>query len=40
MSQLSEIFGGCMPFLCIVLVSMVLVYVSQGIALWLPQLHL
>ncbi len=33
---LSEIQRGCLPFLWIVLVSMVLVYVFPGIALWLP----
>ena len=33
---LSEIQKGCLPFLWIVLVSMVLVYVFPGIALWLP----
>ena len=33
---LSQIFSGCMPFLYIVLVSMVVVYVFPQIALWLP----
>ncbi|HEU5338023.1 MAG TPA: TRAP transporter large permease subunit [Sulfuricaulis sp.] len=34
--QLTQIFRGCMPFLYIVLLSMVLVYVWPQIALWLP----
>jgi tripartite ATP-independent transporter DctM subunit len=33
---LSEIQRGCLPFLWIVLMSMVIVYVFPGIALWLP----
>ncbi len=33
---INEIFSGVMPFLWIVLVAMVLVYVFPGIALWLP----
>jgi tripartite ATP-independent transporter DctM subunit len=36
--QLSQIFGGCMPFLGMVILSMVLVYVFPGLALWLPSL--
>jgi tripartite ATP-independent transporter DctM subunit len=34
--QLSQIFGGCMPFLSMVFVAMALVYIFPGIALWLP----
>jgi len=34
---LTQIFSGCMPFLYIVLLSMVLVYVWPDIALWLPK---
>jgi len=34
---LTQIFGGCMPFLYIVLLSMLFVYVWPGIALWLPR---
>jgi tripartite ATP-independent transporter DctM subunit len=33
---LTQIFKGCMPFLYIVLVSMILVYIFPQIALWLP----
>ncbi len=33
---LTDIFRGCMPFLYVVLVSMVVVYVFPGIATWLP----
>lgn len=33
---LTQIFRGCMPFLYVVLVSMVLIYMFPGIALWLP----
>ena len=35
---LSQIFGGCMPFLFIVLICMTLIYVFPGIATWLPDL--
>ena len=35
---LSQIFGGCMPFLYIVLICMTLIYVFPGIATWLPEL--
>jgi len=35
---LTQIFSGCMPFLYIVLLSMVVVYVFPGIILWLPRL--
>ena len=31
-----EIFRGIMPFLSIVILSMVLMYLFPGIALWLP----
>jgi TRAP-type mannitol/chloroaromatic compound transport system permease large subunit len=34
--QLVQIFRGCMPFLVMVFISMVLLYVFPGIALWLP----
>jgi tripartite ATP-independent transporter DctM subunit len=34
--QLAQIFGGCMPFLSMVFISMVLVYVFPQIAMWLP----
>jgi tripartite ATP-independent transporter DctM subunit len=33
---LTQIFSGCMPFLYIVLLSMVIIYVFPQIALWLP----
>ena len=33
---LTEIFRGCMPFLYVVLLCMLLVYVFPGVALWLP----
>jgi tripartite ATP-independent transporter DctM subunit len=33
---LTQIFGGCMPFVYVVLVTMLLVYVFPGIAMWLP----
>ena len=33
---LTQIFAGCMPFLYIVVVSMVMVYIWPEIALWLP----
>ncbi len=35
--QLSQIFGGCMPFLYIVLLSMLVVYVLPQTVLWLPK---
>ncbi len=35
---LTQIFSGCMPFLYIVLLSMVVVYVFPGIVFWLPRL--
>jgi TRAP-type mannitol/chloroaromatic compound transport system permease large subunit len=35
---LSQIFGGCMPFMYIVLVCMTLIYIFPGIATWLPDL--
>ena len=34
--QLVEIFRGIMPYLGIVILTMVLIYVFPGIALWLP----
>ena len=33
---LSQIFKGALPFLCIGVLAMVLVYMFPGIALWLP----
>ena len=35
--QLIEIFRGCMPFLTVVILSMVLLYNFQWLALWLPR---
>ena len=35
---LTQIFSGCMPFLYIVLVSMLLIYVWPDAALWLPRI--
>lgn len=35
---LTQIFSGCMPFVYVVIVTMVLVYIFPGIALWLPNL--
>jgi tripartite ATP-independent transporter DctM subunit len=35
---LSQIFGGCMPFMYIVVLCMVLIYIFPGIATWLPNL--
>jgi TRAP-type C4-dicarboxylate transport system permease large subunit len=35
--QLIEIFRGCMPFLVVVILSMVLLYNFQWLALWLPR---
>jgi tripartite ATP-independent transporter DctM subunit len=34
--QLTQIFGGCLPFLGLVIVSMVLVYYFQDLVYWLP----
>jgi tripartite ATP-independent transporter DctM subunit len=34
--RLTEIFGGALPFVFMVFLSMVLVYIFPGIALWLP----
>jgi len=34
--QLMHIFKGCMPFLALVFIAMVVLYVQPGIALWLP----
>jgi tripartite ATP-independent transporter DctM subunit len=34
---LTQIFRGCMPFLYIVLVSMLFVYVAPGVVTWLPR---
>jgi tripartite ATP-independent transporter DctM subunit len=36
--QLIQIFKGCMPFLALVLLSMLIVYVFPGIVYWLPNL--
>ncbi len=33
---LTQIFSGCMPFVYVVLVTMLLVYIYPGIAMWLP----
>jgi tripartite ATP-independent transporter DctM subunit len=33
---LTQIFSGCMPFVYVVIVTMALIYVFPGIALWLP----
>ena len=33
---LTQIFSGCMPFLYIVLLCMVVIYVFPGVAMWLP----
>ena len=33
---LAQIFNGCMPFMAMVFLSMVLLYLFPGIALWLP----
>jgi tripartite ATP-independent transporter DctM subunit len=33
---LTQIFSGCMPFVYVVLVTMLLIYIFPGIALWLP----
>ncbi|MFV0367039.1 MAG: TRAP transporter large permease subunit [Hyphomicrobiaceae bacterium] len=35
--QLTQIFKGCMPYLAMVLISMVLLYIFPGIALFLPE---
>jgi tripartite ATP-independent transporter DctM subunit len=35
---LSQIFGGCMPFMYIVILCMALIYIFPGIATWLPNL--
>jgi TRAP-type mannitol/chloroaromatic compound transport system permease large subunit len=35
--ELMEIFRGIMPFLGIVILAMVLMYIFPGIALWLPE---
>jgi tripartite ATP-independent transporter DctM subunit len=34
---LSQIFSGCMPFVYVVIVTMAVVYVFPGIAMWLPE---
>ena len=34
--ELMEIFRGLMPYLGIVILTMVLIYIYPGIALWLP----
>ena len=33
---LTQIFSGCMPFVYVVIVTMVIVYIFPGIAMWLP----
>ena len=35
---LTQIFSGCMPFMYIVLLSMLIVYVFPGVVFWLPRL--
>jgi len=35
--QLVQIFKGCLPFLSMIFLSMILLYVFPGIALWLPE---
>ncbi|MFG1423823.1 TRAP transporter large permease [Roseixanthobacter liquoris] len=35
--SIDQIFSGVMPFLCLVIVAMILLYVFPGIALWLPK---
>jgi tripartite ATP-independent transporter DctM subunit len=35
--RLTQIFSGCMPYLALVLLSMVILYTFPGIALWLPE---
>jgi TRAP-type mannitol/chloroaromatic compound transport system permease large subunit len=35
--QLTDIFAGAMPFLLLVFLSMFIVYMFPGIALWLPE---
>ena len=35
--ELMQIFSGIMPFLGIVILAMVLMYMFPGIALWLPE---
>ncbi|MEW5963503.1 MAG: TRAP transporter large permease subunit [Pseudomonadota bacterium] len=35
--RLTQIFSGCMPYLGLVFVSMVLLYIFPGLALWLPE---
>jgi TRAP-type mannitol/chloroaromatic compound transport system permease large subunit len=35
---LTQIFSGCMPFVYIVLVTMVIMYVFPQTTLWLPEL--
>jgi TRAP-type mannitol/chloroaromatic compound transport system permease large subunit len=34
---LTQIFNGCLPFLAIVIVCMVIVYLFPQVVLWLPQ---
>jgi TRAP-type mannitol/chloroaromatic compound transport system permease large subunit len=36
--RLSQIFNGCMPYMLIVLVCMVIVYLVPGTIYWLPNL--
>jgi TRAP-type mannitol/chloroaromatic compound transport system permease large subunit len=33
---LTQIFSGCMPFVYIVLITMLLIYIFPQITLWLP----
>lgn len=36
--RLTQIFAGCMPFLTMVFIAMILVYLFPGLALWLPDI--
>ncbi|MGE0261009.1 MAG: TRAP transporter large permease subunit, partial [Alphaproteobacteria bacterium] len=36
--KLTEIFSGSLPFVLLVFLSMTLVYIYPGIALWLPHM--
>ena len=36
--QLIQIFKGCMPFLSMVFLAMIILYVFPEIALWLPEI--
>jgi TRAP-type mannitol/chloroaromatic compound transport system permease large subunit len=36
--QLVQIFKGCMPFLVMVFIAMIILYLFPGIVFWLPNL--